>query len=50
MLIDAEHQCMTTRGVQRPGMTTVTTHVTGCFKTDSERRREFVEVATRSAR
>lgn len=50
VLIDAEHQCMTTRGVQRPGMTTVTTHVTGCFKTDSERRREFVEVATRSAR
>ncbi len=50
VLIDAEHQCMTTRGVQRPGMTTVTTHVTGCFKSDPAQRREFVEVATRSIR
>jgi GTP cyclohydrolase I len=50
VLIDAEHQCMTTRGVQRPGVTTVTTHVTGCFKSDPMRRREFVEVATRSPR
>ncbi len=50
VLIDAEHQCMTTRGVQRPGVTTVTTHVTGSFKTDPAQRREFIEVATRCAR
>lgn len=42
VVIDAEHQCMTTRGIQRPGMTTVTTRMLGCFKTDPERRRELL--------
>ena len=42
VVIDAEHQCMTTRGIQRPGMTTVTSRMLGCFKTDPERRREVM--------
>lgn len=47
VVIDAEHQCMTTRGIQRPGMTTVTTHMMGCFREDAERRRELLDLATR---
>lgn len=34
VLIDAEHQCMTTRGVHHKNVTTVTTRFTGVFKTD----------------
>lgn len=31
VVIDAAHQCMTTRGVRQPGISTVTTHFTGVF-------------------
>lgn len=44
VVIDAEHQCMTTRGIHRPGMTTVTSKMLGCFKDDRERRRELFEL------
>ena len=46
VLIDAEHQCMTTRGINKPGMSTVTTKMIGAFKTDDRLRREFTERAT----
>ena len=39
--IEAQHQCMTTRGVHMPGVDTVTTSMRGAFKTDPELRREF---------
>ena len=32
VLIDGEHQCMTTRGIRKPGTTTVTTKMIGDFK------------------
>ena len=44
VVIDAEHQCMTTRGIHRPGMSTVTSKMLGCFKDDRERRRELFEM------
>lgn len=44
VVIDAEHQCMTTRGIHRPGMSTVTSKMIGCFKDDRERRRELFEL------
>ena len=34
VLIDAAHQCMTTRGVRQPGVSTITAHFTGDFQTD----------------
>lgn len=34
VLIDAAHQCMTTRGVRDAGVSTVTSHFTGAFETD----------------
>ena len=34
VMIEAEHMCMTMRGVQKPGAKTVTTAELGCFKND----------------
>lgn len=45
VLIDAEHQCMSTRGVHHKDVTTVTTHFTGAFKEDAELRNRFIKLA-----
>ncbi|MEO1544078.1 MAG: GTP cyclohydrolase I FolE [Pseudomonadota bacterium] len=42
VIISAAHQCMTTRGIKKPGVVTVTRRFTGCFQTNSDLRREFV--------
>ncbi|MEQ8441499.1 MAG: GTP cyclohydrolase I FolE [Alphaproteobacteria bacterium] len=42
VLIDAEHQCMTTRGIHKPGVSTVTSHMIGAFRENPEARREFL--------
>lgn len=42
VLIDAEHQCMTTRGVHHKHVTTVTTRFTGVFKTDLGLQERFL--------
>ncbi len=43
VLIDAEHQCMSTRGVHHKDVTTVTTQFTGAFKEDAELREPVLE-------
>ncbi len=45
VLIDAEHQCMSTRGVHHKDVTTVTTQFTGAFKDDPELRGRFIKLA-----
>ena len=45
VLIDAEHQCMSTRGVHHKDVTTVTTQFTGAFKQDAELRSRFLKLA-----
>ncbi|HZS82482.1 MAG TPA: GTP cyclohydrolase I FolE [Stellaceae bacterium] len=42
VVIEAAHQCMTTRGVHKPGVTMVTSSMLGAFRTDSNTRREFL--------
>lgn len=42
ILIDAEHQCMTTRGVRHRHVSTVTSRFTGAFKTDKALQERFV--------
>ena len=44
VVIDAAHQCMTTRGVHKPGMSMVTSRMTGLFRTDARTRREFLSI------
>jgi GTP cyclohydrolase IA len=44
VIVDAAHQCMTTRGVHKPGMSMVTSHMLGSFRTDPSTRREFLAI------
>ena len=41
VVIEAQHQCMTTRGVGTPGISMVTSQLLGKFRTDASTRREF---------
>jgi GTP cyclohydrolase I len=42
VVIEAAHQCMTTRGVHKPGVTMVTSRMLGAFRDDAITRREFL--------
>jgi GTP cyclohydrolase IA len=42
VVIEAAHQCMTTRGVHKPGVSMVTSHMLGAFREDPSTRREFL--------
>jgi GTP cyclohydrolase I len=42
VLIEAEHQCMTLRGVLKPGASTVTTQFTGIFRDDPAEQQRFL--------
>lgn len=44
ILIDAKHQCMTTRGVHHPNVSTITTQFTGVFRTDPELKDRFLRL------
>ena len=44
VIIDASHQCMTTRGVHKPESSTVTKRMLGVFKDDAEVRSEFMRL------
>ena len=42
VVIEAAHQCMTTRGVHKPGVSMITSHMLGAFRSDPSTRREFL--------
>jgi GTP cyclohydrolase I len=42
VIIEAVHQCMTTRGVHKPGVTMVTSRMLGAFREDERTRRELL--------
>lgn len=42
VVIEAAHQCMTTRGVHKPGVVMVTSRMLGAFREDVATRREFL--------
>ncbi len=42
VVIEAAHQCMTTRGVHKPGVTMVTSRMLGAFRDNSTTRRELM--------
>ncbi|GMB07866.1 GTP cyclohydrolase I [Thermolongibacillus altinsuensis] len=42
VVVEAEHMCMTMRGVKKPGAKTVTTAVRGVLETDAEARAEIL--------
>ncbi len=44
VMIEAEHQCMSTRGVHKHGVDTVTTRFTGVFQEDSKMEERFMRL------
>lgn len=42
VMVEAEHMCMSVRGVAKPGSSTVTTHFTGLFRESSEQQVRFI--------
>jgi GTP cyclohydrolase I len=42
VVIEAEHQCMSTRGVHKPGVSMVTSRMLGAFREDPSTRRELL--------
>ena len=44
VIIEAAHQCMTTRGVHKPGVTMVTSRILGAFRDDPLSRREVLSM------
>jgi GTP cyclohydrolase I len=44
VVIEAAHQCMTTRGVHKPGVSMVTSRMLGAFRNDPSTRREFLAI------
>lgn len=42
VVVEAAHQCMTTRGVHKPGVTMTTSRMLGAFRDDPATRREFL--------
>jgi GTP cyclohydrolase IA len=49
VIIEAQHQCMTTRGVHKAGVAMVTSHMLGAFRDDPSTRRELLSMVGRSA-
>ena len=45
VIIEAEHSCMTLRGVNTPGASLVTSHLTGVIRDDPRTREEFMRLA-----
>jgi GTP cyclohydrolase I len=46
VVIEATHQCMTTRGVHKPGSAMVTSRMLGEFRNNQSTRREFLSMIT----
>jgi GTP cyclohydrolase I len=47
VMIEAEHLCMTMRGIKKPGAVTVTSAVRGVFRNDARTRTEALELLRR---
>jgi len=44
VIVQAEHLCMSLRGVQKPGSLTVTSALRGLVKEDARTRQEFLSL------
>src|SRR5690606_18294835 len=47
VVIDAVHQCMTTRGIHKSGVSMVTSQMLGAFRKDARTRGEFLRMIGR---
>jgi GTP cyclohydrolase I len=44
VVVEAAHHCMTTRGIQKRGVSMVTSRMLGSFRSDPKTRREFLAI------
>ncbi|WP_262054607.1 GTP cyclohydrolase I FolE, partial [Burkholderia thailandensis] len=44
VILEAAHQCISTRGIHKPGVEMVTSRMLGTFRTDPATRREFLSI------
>ena len=44
VLVEAEHMCMTMRGIKKPGSRTITYSVKGVFKEDKDLQNKFMQL------
>ena len=49
VIVSATHQCMTTRGVHKPGVTMVTSQMLGSFRKDARTRAELLQIIGKSS-
>jgi GTP cyclohydrolase I len=49
VILEASHQCMSTRGVHKAGVDMVTSRMLGTFRTDPSTRREFLSIVGNQA-
>ena len=49
VVIEAQHECMTTRGIHKTGVTMMTSRMLGAFRDNPETRREFLSLIGRPA-
>ncbi|MGG6818604.1 UNVERIFIED_CONTAM: GTP cyclohydrolase I, partial [Streptococcus canis] len=47
VLVEAEHMCMTMRGIKKPGSKTITTTARGLYKENRAERQEIMALMTR---
>jgi GTP cyclohydrolase I len=50
VVIDAQHYCVKSRGVEDTGSSTITSKLGGCFKTDPAARAEFMNIVNNCKR
>ncbi|MDA0782134.1 MAG: GTP cyclohydrolase I FolE [Rickettsiales bacterium] len=50
VVIEATHQCMSTRGVHKSGVVMKTSHMLGLFRKDERTRQEFIQLVTSPTR
>ena len=48
VVVNAAHQCMTTRGVHKSTTSTITSRMLGLFRTDARTRMEFMNFIGRN--
>ena len=48
VIIEAQHQCMTTRGVHKPGVSMVTSRMLGAFRDNPDTRKELLAMVARA--
>ncbi len=46
VILEAAHQCISTRGIHKPGVEMVTSRMLGTFRTDPATRREFLSIVS----